>query len=350
VFRELIDYTNGFEKGAINVLDAEMNGVQEALKCEVERYGIGDAGVTHIACIASATVTNETDTWVTVTIDDGAGAALCGSVWPTRYLRNGEMIDILAAADHSEVSAGQEILDVIDGTKFTIRCATNAAADTLAASLADGQLIYHQNGYNAEPEGIKSMFGSLTNSLYGNTDMNRATTANSYLKPYVTKVDATGKLVSGAATGTAQNWSILNLVQFLGHLQNVCKVKKTDLKLFAEESVVNQYIAMKQADGMYVQENPKIDGWPFETVLCEGVTLLSTPYMFSNAIVAVPMNKMTKYECRKLDFVSEFGGIWQKVPGYDAAEAYLVGTYQYGCENFKQGGVMYDLKGAYDAA
>jgi hypothetical protein len=192
------------------------------------------------------------------------------------------------------------------------------------------------------------MFGSSSNALYGNTDMDRDTTANSYLKPYVTVVGADGKLATGAATGTAKDWSILNVVQFLGHLQNVCKAKKTDLKMFAEESIVNRYISMKKADGMYIQESPKIDGWPYETVMCEGVPLLSVPYMFSNAIAVVPMNKMKKYECRKLDFVSEFGGIWQKVPNYDAAEAYLVGTYQYGCENFKQGGVIYDLKGAYD--
>jgi hypothetical protein len=352
IYRKLVDMTNGFQKGALNILDGEMRGVEGALKSENERMVISDGGVTPIAVVASATVSTESDTWVTVTVDDGGGIALCGSRWPTRYFRRGMFIDILAA-NHTSVSStateSLEILTIASGTVIKIKCATNAAADTLAALLADGQLIYHQNGYNAEFEGIKSLFGDTDNQLWGSSDADRAVTNNEHLIPFVVRVNATGLIESGAATGTPKDWSILNVVETLDHLQNVNKAKLADLVMLAEKSILNRYITMKQASGMYTVESATIEGWPFQTVMCEGVKLTAPPYMFSNAISIVPIKKMMKFKCRDIDFVSEFGGIWQKVPGYDAAEAYLSGTLQYGCENFQHGGTIYDLKGAYDA-
>jgi hypothetical protein len=351
IYRKLVDMTNGFQKGALNVLDGEMRGVESALKSENERMVIADAGVTPIACVASATV-GETDTWVTVTVDDGGGIALCGSRWPVRYFRRGMLIDILAS-DHTSVSGtateSLEILTISGSNVIKIKCASNAEADTLAALLADGQLIYHQNGYNAEMEGVKSLFGDTDNKLWGSDDADRSVTTNEHLIPYVVRVNASGLIESGVATGTPKDWSILNIVEVLDHLEMVNKAKLSDLVMLCEKSILNRYITMKQSSGMYTVESSKIDGWPFQTITCEGVKMTAPPYMFSNAISIVPIKKMMKYKCRDVDFVSEFGGIWQKVPGFDAAEAYLSGTWQYGCENFQHGGTIYDLKGAYEA-
>ncbi len=355
VWRKLMDWTQSTKEAALKYLDAELNGIQEAAKCEIERMGIADAGATPIACVASAVVTNETDTWVTVTIDNGGPSvnALCGTRWPVRYFRAGMKIDILAA-DHTSVSGTSteslEILSISGSDIIKIKCDTNAEADALAALLADGQLIYHQDGYNSEYEGVKSMFGATDNKLFGSDDADRTTTTNEFLIPFVQRVNSSGLIESGTATGTNYDWSILNLVEFLDHLQIVNKAKASDLVMLCEKNILNRYIAMKKAEGMYVLESATIDGWPFQTVSCEGIRMTCPPYMFSNAISVVPIKKITKYLCREFDFVTEFdNNTFQKVPGYDAADAYMVGTWQYGCENFQHGGTLYDLKGAYDS-
>jgi len=72
------------------------------------------------------------------------------------------IIDVLTNA-HGAVSAelthDLEIGHVSNTTTFTITCATNAAADTLAALLnTDGLLVYHANGYNNEFYGLKGLW------------------------------------------------------------------------------------------------------------------------------------------------------------------------------------------------
>lgn len=354
VWRKILDWTKSSKEAAIRHMDAEIKGVEQAVKAEIERMTAADAGVTPIACIASAEVESEDVTYVTITIDNGGASvnALCGTRWPVRYFRVGMKIDILAA-DHTSVSdtdtESLEIHAITGSDKIKINCATNAAADTLAALLEDGQLIYHQDGYNAEYEGIMSLFGKTDNKLFGSDDANRATTTNEYLIPFVQRVNASMQIEAGAATGTPKEWSILNLVEFIEHLEQVNKADLSKLTGLCDKNILNRYIAMKKAEGMYTPESATIDGWPFKTVMCEGVKFTTPPSMFANAISIAPMSLITKYLCREIDFVTEFdGNVFQKVPGYDAADAYMVGTWQYGCENFQWGGTLYDLKGAYD--
>jgi hypothetical protein len=351
-WRKLIDMSDGFRTGAIKLVDAEMRGVESALKCTVERMGIGDAGVTPIACVASATVTNETDTWVTVTVDDGGGTAICGTRWPVRYFKRGIFVDILTSG-HASVSGtateGLQIQTISGSNVIKLKCATNAAADTLAALLADGQLIYQRGGYNKEFEGMKSLFGKTTNKLWGSADADRTVTNNEYLIPHVCRVSDAGLIETGAATGIPKEWTILNIVEVLDFLQNVRNAKLNDLVMVAEKAIMNKFIVMKQNSGMYVMENATIEGWPYQTVMCEGVKMVCPPLMFSNAISINPIKLMTKYLTREIDFVTENGGLWQRLNGYDGATAYLSGTMEYGCENFEVGGTIYDLKDAYSA-
>ena len=349
LFNTLMDYIDSDPNRVLDAAGDEIIGVREVLKCENERQVIGDAGATHLCTVASAAVTNETDTWVTVVVNNDA-AALCGPTYPTRYLRNGMIIDILAA-NHASVSTTDteslEIGDVVDDVTFTIKCATNAAADTLAALLADGQLIYHEDGYNNEFYGLKSLFGSTTNTIF---DVDRTTTPNAYLKPRVTYVDSSGRLITGAPTGTNTDaWSCVNVHQMISYLVNTNHASKKDLAIVCEEGVKAAYIQKKKAENGYFIEGKKIDGWDYEVIEAEGVTLSDAKYMVSNAMCFVPLNKLKKYLNRKVDFrYTRDNSIWAPVSGYDAQEAYMIGTHQFGCENFKHGGWMGDLKGQYD--
>lgn len=336
------------------VLDESANeilGVKEVLKCEYERQNIGDGGLTHLCTVASAAVGSESDTWVTVTVDNGAGA-LCGPNIPTRYLRNGMIIDILAA-NHTSVSTtateSLEIGTVIDDVTFTIPCADNAAADTLAALLADGQLIYHEDGYNAEFYGLKRIYGMTTGAFYNETD--RSTAANAFLRPRVAYVASTGRVTTGAPTGTpTDKWSPANVHQMVQFLTDVKKANKKDMLILCEEGVKARYIQKVKADNGYVMYDKKIDGWDYPTVEIDGVSVIDANYMFSNTMMFVPLNKHKKYLTREVDFrPTKDGQIWSQVSGYDFQEAYLIGKMQMGSENIQQGGMLGDLKGQYDA-
>jgi len=342
------------------VLDDSANeilGVKEVLKCEYERQSIADGGLTHLCTVASAAVTNETDTWVTVTVNNDADSsgvkALCGPNIPARYLRNGMIIDVLAN-DHTSVNGtqteSQEIGTVIDDTTFTIVCATNAAADTLATALnVDGLLIYHEDGYNNEFYGLQRIYGMTTGAFYDETD--RSTVANAYLRPRVAYVSATGRLTTGAPTGTpTDNWSPASVHQMVQFLVSVKKASKKDMLILTEEGVKARYIQKVKADNGYVMYDKKIDGWNYPVVEIDGVSIIDANYMFSNAMLFVPLNKHKKYLTREIDFrPTRDGSIWQPVAGYDFQTAYLIGKMQMGSENIQQGGMLGDLKGQYDA-
>jgi hypothetical protein len=341
------------------VLDESANeilGVKEVLKCEYERQSIADGGLTHLCTVASAAVNSESDTWVTVTVDNDADAssvkALCGPNIPTRYLRNGMIIDILAS-NHTSVSStateSLEIGTVIDDVTFTIPCASNAAADTLAALLADGQLIYHEDGYNAELYGLKRIYGMTTGAFYDETD--RSTAANAFLRPRVAYVSSAGRVTTGTPTGTAtDNWSPANIHQMVQFLVDVKKAVKKDMLILCEEGVKARYIQKVKADNGYVMYDRKIDGWDYPVVEIDGVAIIDANYMFSNTMLFVPLNKHKKYLTREVDFrATKDGQIWAPVSGYDFQEAYLIGKMQMGSENIQQGGMLGDLKGQYDA-
>jgi hypothetical protein len=334
----------------------EVLGVKEVLKCEYERQSIGDGGATHLCTIASAVVNSESDTWVTVTVNDDADSsgvkAMCGPNIPTRYLRNGMIIDILDS-DHTSVSGTSteslEIGNVSDDSTFTILCASNAAADTLAALLADGQLVYHEDGYNAEFYGLKKVYGTTTGAYYDETD--RSTAANYFLRGRVAYVDSNGRLVTGAATGTpTDKWSPVHVHQQIQFLIQVKKASKNDMLIHCEEGVKARYIRKVRQENGYIKEDAKIDGWDFPIVEIDGIKIIDTNYALSNCMQFVPLNKHLKYLTREVDFrPTKDGQIWQPVADYDQQQAYLIGKMQMGSENIEQGGFLGDLKGQYDA-
>jgi hypothetical protein len=353
LYNTLLDYLKNDPNKVLDDAANEILGVKEALKCEYERQCVGDGGLTHLCTVASVSV-GTTDTYVTVTVDDdadsGSVAAMCGPNTPTRYLRNGMIIDIYSSA-HAAVSGatGQEIGTVVDETTFTIECGSNTAADTLAALMADGQLIYHADGYNKEFYGLDRIYGKTTGAFYNETD--RSTVANSFLRPRVAYVSSAGKVVTGTPTGTSTDaWAPVNIHEFISFLVNIKKASKKDMLILCEEGIKAAYIQKKKAENSYFNENAKIDGWPYTVVEAEGVALTDANYMISNCMLFVPLNKHQKYLTREIDFrPTRDGSVWQPVFGYDAQESYLIGTLQMGSENIQQGGKLGDLKGQYDS-
>lgn len=354
LYNTLLDYLKGDPNKVLDEAGGEIIGVKEVLKCEYERQSVGDGGLTHLCTIASASVVGDTDTYVTVVVNNDADSsgvkAMSGPNFPTRYLRNGMMIDVYSNA-HVIVAAAtaQTIGTVVDDTTITIECGTNAAADTLAAALADGQLIYHKDGYNNEFYGLERIYGKTTGAFYNETD--RSTAANSYLRPRVAYVSSAGKVTTGTPTGTpTDTWSPVNIHEFISFLVNVKKASKKDMLILCEEGVKAAYIQKKKAENSYFQEGVKIDGWPYEMIMAEGVTLTDANYMISNCMLFVPLNKHQKFLTREIDFrPTRDNSIWQPVANYDAQEAFLIGSMQMGSENIQQGGMLGDLKGQYDA-
>lgn len=343
IYRQLQDYTRNDEFAYLDVAMDEMDGIQDAMKCEKERISYGDAGYSPLCCIASVAVTNETDTWVTITVDDGGGVGLSGS---TKYLRPGMPIDILSSIKATIDSSCEniEVYEVVSNTVFTVNCDSNAAADTLAALLADGNTIYHADGLNAEYNGLKNMFGMNSNTILG---ADRSTTAKAHLRPYVTYVNSSGDIVEGTPTGTPVNWSTLNIHEVFEYLVNTKHASESDLYAFCDKGVAAQLIQLRKAEGSYHEEQKTIDGWPYAVLEFEGRPVLSPRYMLSNSWCWVPMDQMEKYECTKLDFVDYDGDIWKWVSDYDAYESYLVEAMEMGCKRFDQGGWIGDLISAY---
>ncbi len=348
------------EKDPHKVLDSAANeilGVKEVLKCEYERQSIGDGGATHLCTIASAVVNSESDTWVTVTVNDDADSssvkAMCGPNFPTRFLRNGMVIDVLTNA-HASVSTTLTedlVIGYVDSpTTFTVPCATNAAADTLASLLnTDGLLVYHANGYNNEFYGLKKVYGTLTGAYYNETD--RSTAANYFLRGLVGYVDSTGRVIYSAPTGTSYDkWSPANIHQFMMFLVNTKKASKNDLLILCDEGVKARYIMKTKQQNGYIKEDATIDGWKYPVVQIDGVNVIDANYALSNSMTFVPLNKHRKYLTREVDFrPTKDGAIWQPVSGYDMQEAYLIGKMQMGSDNIEQGGYLGDLKAQYDA-
>jgi len=353
LYNTLLDYLKGDPNKFLDETGGEILGVKEVLKCEYERQNVGDGGLTHLCTIASASVVGASDTYVTVVVNDdtdsSSAKAMCGPNFPTRYLRNGMLIDVYSNA-HVAVSGAtaQEIGVVVDETTFTIECGTNAAADTLVALLEDGQLIYHRDGYNNEFYGLTRIYGKTTGAFYNETD--RSTAGNSYLRPRVAYVSSAGKVTTGTPTGTPTDaWAPVNVHEFIGFLTNVKKASKKDMLILCEQGVKDAYIQKKKAENGYFREDATIDGWPYKVVEAEGVALTDANYMTSNCMLFVPLNKHQKYLTREVDFrATRDNSIWQPVAGYDAQEAYLIGSMQMGSENIQQGGMLGDLKGQYD--
>jgi hypothetical protein len=333
VFTILQQLTKNNEFAALDAALDEMETIQESIKTDKERMAYGDAGVTQLATVSACTVSGQT---MTITVDD------------TRYLRIGMPIDFLEA-NHSEITNGTDltVATVDSPTQITVTAvATGGDLTTLVAALNDGALIYRANNYNKEYYGLESMFGSVTNTIF---DVDRSTSAGSYIRPYVVRVNASGLIETGAATGTAKDWSLLNLHEVYEYLTDTKHADPNGLYGFCHSSVKSKIIQLKKAEGMTFNENEKIDGWPFSVVMFEGRPVLGHRYMKKNSFCWAPLNKMEKYENSKLDFVDFNGDIWQNVPNYAAFDAFLIETMEMGCSNFDQGGWIGDLKGAYES-
>jgi len=346
IYKKLWDYCKGKgEQAYVDLVSEELETLQMALKCEKERMNYGDGGATPLCCVASVTVSSESDTWVTITVDDGGGAALRGD---TVYLRDGMPVDILSSV-HATVDASMEgvnVLNVTGDTTFTINCASNTAADTLAGNIADGQTIFHADGHDAEFYGLLSWFGSVTNTVFG---LDRSLSANSFFRPYRRRIATTGLTEDDAKTGTPKAWSTLTVHQVLNHLVKSRKVDKNSLYGFAGDGVAEYLIRLRQNEGGYHEEKTTIDGWPFSVVMFEDRPILSPSYMLDNTMFWVPMNRMGKFENTTLDFEDMDGNMWKWVDGYHAYTAYCSESFELGCERPDQGAAIFDMKSAYDS-
>jgi hypothetical protein len=332
IYKAIAHLMNKDRKAFVHELENEVKGISESMKAEANRMAYGDGGLTPLAiCAADATASTASPILVTL----AAGST-------TKFLRPGMPLDFLTTA-HAAIENGTEnyIENVVGNDKFTFKTSVTGTALTTLLEALNGALIYHHGGYQNETQGLGSII-SDSNTLLG---VDRSTDAGAWFRAQEFHV-ADG-LQSGGATGTLDDWDILDIEQAIEVLVMRHGADKQELKIFTTSGIEKYAVSLYRTFGEASLEREKIDLWAQKVITIGSVPVLTSYSMPDNRMYIPDMSGFVKFNGMDLDFDETDGSMWKWVSGYAAYTAWLMEAFELGHWTPWRCAAIYDLKTKY---
>jgi hypothetical protein len=330
-------YSDAEKKAFVSSAQEKLKGIAMALQAESEIYCYGDGGASP-RCVC--TDASNASGVVTLTCDS------------TRLLRRGMPVDF-KESNGDAITNGTyvRVKHILSDTSFSVD--VGSANGEAFASAAANAYVFHAGGKDSEPNGLESLIGTTSNTLYG---INRTTAGNEWFIPLVKKIGTTGSL--DAATGpsaigtTLQPWELKYIHQILHTLTAQRQAPKEKLAIFTTDTILTKMVADNRALGVAMPLSKKVDVWPEETVEFGGVPVITSELSRAGAIFIPCLNTFTKYETAPFSW-DTVGGMWKQVYDQstarplDAKQAYFREIYNLAVGDATQSAAIYDCEGAY---